>query len=188
VRRLHERLGATTIYITHDQEEAAAVSDRIAVMNSGRLQQLGTLLDLLDRPANRFVAEFIGNLPINILPAALGESGLHIGSTVLPLSPKQAARLRSEAVASLDVGVRPDDVSLVGDADAGALDGRVAVLEPQGDRTVVIADTAAGRVSAVAPSNLVPAPGEAVRLRFPPERAHVFAADGASLLHGTGSG
>src|SRR6516165_9762531 len=68
VRRLHERLGATTVYITHDQEEAEAVSDRIAVMNAGRLQQIGSLLDLLDRPANRFVAEFIGSLPINVLP------------------------------------------------------------------------------------------------------------------------
>ena len=74
VRRLHERLGATTVYITHDQEEAAAISDRIAVMNNGRLQQVGTLLDLLDRPVNRFVAEFIGNLPINVLPATLAET------------------------------------------------------------------------------------------------------------------
>ena len=73
VRRLHERLGATTFYITHDQEEAAAVADRIAVMNNGRLQQVGTLLDLLDRPVNRFVAEFIGDLPINVLPATLAD-------------------------------------------------------------------------------------------------------------------
>src|SRR5687768_16780719 len=85
VRRLHERLGATTVYITHDQEEAAAISDRIAVMNNGRLQQIGTLLDLLDRPANRFVAEFIGALPINMLPAALADTGLRVASALLPL-------------------------------------------------------------------------------------------------------
>jgi multiple sugar transport system ATP-binding protein len=186
VRRLHERLGATTVYITHDQEESAAVSDRIAVMNGGRLQQLGSLLDLLDRPVNRFVAEFIGDLPINILPATVAAGGgLQVGPAVLPLSPRQIARLeRAGDAAGLSFGIRPLDVGLVGDRDGPALAGRVALLEPQGDRTVVIADTAAGRLSAVAPSHAVPAAGGAVHFRFDMERAHFFAADGANLLHG----
>jgi multiple sugar transport system ATP-binding protein len=187
VRRLHERLGATTVYITHDQEESAAVSDRIAVMNGGRLQQLGSLLDLLDRPVNRFVAEFIGDLPINILPAtvAAGGGGLQVGPAVLPLSPEQMARLgRAGDASGLSFGIRPQDAGLVDDHDGTALAGRVALLEPQGDRTVVIADTAAGRLSAVAPSHAVPAAGGAVHFRFDMARAHVFAADGANLLHG----
>src|SRR5204862_3855700 len=118
VRRLHERLGATTVYITHDQEESAAVSDRIAVMAGGRLQQLGSLLDLLDRPVNRFVAEFIGSLPINVLPAALAEDGasLRVGSALLPLTPAQAARLRAGGDGAVAPGIRPEDVSL---ADGG---------------------------------------------------------------------
>src|SRR5213593_2941377 len=96
VRRLHERLGATTVYITHDQEESAAVSDRIAVMAGGRLQQLGTLLDLLDCPVNRFVAEFIGDLPINILPTTIAAdgAGLQVGPAALSLSPRQTAQLQ----------------------------------------------------------------------------------------------
>src|SRR6185503_8812077 len=100
IRRLHERLRATTVYITHDQEEAAAVSDRIVVMNAGRIQQSGTLIDLLDRPANRFVAEFIGSLPINLLNAALALDGnaLQIGPTSLPLLPQQRARLQGNGV------------------------------------------------------------------------------------------
>src|SRR5688572_6372238 len=109
IRRLHERLRATTVYITHDQEEAAAVSDRIVVMNAGRIQQSGTLIDLLDRPANRFVAEFIGNLPINLLDAALTENGnaLQIGPTLLPLSPQQRARLQG-VDGGFTFGIRPE--------------------------------------------------------------------------------
>jgi ABC-type sugar transport system ATPase subunit len=158
-------------------------------MNAGRLQQIGTLLDLLDRPANRFVAEFVGILPINVLPAALAENGasLRVGPAGLPLTLEQAARLRPHGDRPLTLGVRPEDMSLV---DVGtvepALPGRVAVLEPQGDRTVIIADTPIGRVSALAPSNRAPAAGASVTLHFATERAHVFANDGDNLLHGVG--
>jgi multiple sugar transport system ATP-binding protein len=192
VRRLHERLGATTLYITHDQEEAAAVSDRIAVMQDGRLQQVGSLLDLLDGPANRFVAEFIGDLPINMLPATLTDEGhgvaLRVGDAVLPLSPGQSARLHTEtADATLTFGVRPEDVELVSEDGPGTLAGRVAVLEPQGDTSVVIADTGLGRISAVLPSNLAPQLGALLRYRFDLGRAHIFGADGRNLMH-DGSG
>ena len=188
VRRLHERLRATTFYITHDQEEAAAISDRIAVMNNGRIQQLGTLLDLLDRPANRFVAEFIGSLPINIFDTALTEdcAALRVGPASLPLLAEQIARLRASPAHGLILGIRPEDVSLVDEEDATTLPGRARVLEPQGDRTVMIADSPAGRVSAVVPSHSVPRAGENIRLKFALERAHVFAANGMSLLHSNG--
>jgi multiple sugar transport system ATP-binding protein len=185
VRRLHERLGTTTVYITHDQEEAEAVSDRIAVMNAGRLQQIGSLLDLLDRPANRFVAEFIGRLPINVLPAGLAEDGesLRVGPAGLALTAAQAARLRVHRDGQLTLVIRPEDTSLVDDGDVEAtLPARVVVLEPQGDRTVIIAETPVGRVRALAPSNRAPIAGAPVRLRFAMERAHVFARDGGNLL------
>jgi multiple sugar transport system ATP-binding protein len=188
VRRLHERLGTTTVYITHDQEEAEAVSDRIAVMNAGRLQQIGSLLDLLDRPVNRFVAEFMGGLPINVLPATLGADGasLQVGSALLPLSPAQATRLRSDGGREFTLGIRPEDISLADERwSEGKLAARAAVLEPQGDRTVVIADTQVGRVSALMPSNSVPRPGASLSLRFAMHRAHLFAVDGRNLLHGT---
>jgi multiple sugar transport system ATP-binding protein len=187
IRRLHERLGATTFYITHDQEEAAAISDRIAVMHQGRIQQIGSLLDLLDRPANRFVAEFIGSLPINLLAATAneGEGSLRVGPTMLPLSPAQATRLRAaRSHTGLTFGIRPEDVALADQEHAAALPGRVAVLEPQGDNTVVIADTPVGRVSAVIPSCSVPAHGERIRLHLALDHAHIFAADGSNLLSG----
>jgi len=190
VRRLHDWLGATTVYITHDQEEAEAVSDRIAVMNAGRLQQIGTLLDLFDRPVNQFVAEFIGSLPINVLPAVLAEDGgsLRVGSAVLPLTPAQAERLRSGGNGPLTLCIRPEDIFPDGGGDAEAmLAARVAVLEPQGDRTVVIANTPIGKVSVLAPSNRAPAAGAQMNLRLATDRAHIFAADGSNLLHGVGS-
>jgi multiple sugar transport system ATP-binding protein len=190
VRRLHEQLGATTVYITHDQEEAEAVSDRIAVMNAGRLQQTGSLLDLLDRPANRFVAEFIGSLPINVLPASVSEDGarLRVGPVGLPLTIAQAARLRAYRDRPLTLGIRPEDMWLIEDREGEAtLPARVAVLEPQGERTVLIADTPVGRVSALASSNRAPLAGAPVSLRFAMERAHVFADDGGNLLHGIGA-
>jgi ABC-type sugar transport system ATPase subunit len=187
LRRLHERLGATTVYITHDQEEAAAVSDRIAVMSEGRLQQLGSLLDLLDRPVNRFVAEFIGDLPINLLPASLTNGGdglaVQLGEAVVPLSAEQSARLRAAPPdGRLTFGIRPEDVRLAtGGSDA--LAGRVAVLEPQGDTTVVIADTELGRVSAVLPSDAALAVGASLRYGFEVARAQLFRADGINLMN-----
>ena len=75
IRRLHEERQTTTVYITHDQEEAGAVADRIAVMNAGQLQQIGSLVELIDNPVNRFVATFVGEWPINLLPVTLRRSG-----------------------------------------------------------------------------------------------------------------
>jgi multiple sugar transport system ATP-binding protein len=189
IRRLHERLNATTFYITHDQDEAAAVSDRIVVMNRGRLQQSGTLIDLLDRPSNRFVAEFIGSPPINLVAAAIGHGAarIDVGPAAVALSPEQAATLRTRAGAGGAVfGIRPEDVSVGDAAPPSTLAGSVAVLEPQGETTVLVADTPAGRISAVIPSHGVPASGTNIHLRFAPQRGHLFGEDGGTLLNGIG--
>jgi multiple sugar transport system ATP-binding protein len=187
LRRLHERLAATTVHITHDQEEAAAVSDRIAVLNKGRLEQVGSLLDLLDRPVNRFVAEFIGSPPINLLAATLasedGRPVVRLGECVVPLDAEQAVRLRAVAAnGQLTFGIRPQDVDLAPDGAAGTLVGRAAVLEPQGDATVVIVDTNSGRISALVPSHRAPPVDGLVRCRVTAARAHLFSADGTNLF------
>jgi multiple sugar transport system ATP-binding protein len=188
IRRLHERLRATTVYITHDQEEAAAVSDRIVVMNAGRIQQSGNLIDLLDRPANRFVAEFIGSLPINLLNAALAQDSheLQIGATLLPLLPHQRMRLQENSDGGFIFGIRPEDVSVADIEDATTIAGRVAVLEPQGDKTVLIAETSTGHMSALVPSQHLPRVGESIRLRCDLTRAHLFGTGNEELLHGIG--
>ncbi|MEQ8967278.1 MAG: ABC transporter ATP-binding protein [Azospirillaceae bacterium] len=189
IRRLHERLGATTVYITHDQEEAAAVSDRIAVMSDGRLQQLGTLLALIDNPVNRFVAEFIGDLPIVILPAALSSDGLTtvlaVGESRLPLTPEQAHRLNGATGdrRAVDLGIRPRDVALHAEPAPDRIAATVSVTEPQGDATVIIAESPIGRISARVPSHGAPKAGDAVHAAIEIERLHVFDGDGRNLLH-----
>jgi multiple sugar transport system ATP-binding protein len=188
MRRLHERLGTTTVYITHDQEEAAAIADRIAVMNKGRLQQVGQLIDLLDRPVNQFVAEFVGHLPINIIAAEVegSDSGfkLRIGPLSMPLTQELAVGIaRSQRRASLTLGVRPHDVSLAEQSDVTAVPGRVTSVEPQGDIAIVVGDTEVGRLRAVLDSDRAPTVGESICYRLDMARAHLFDSGGANLRY-----
>ena len=186
IRRLHEQLGVTTIYVTHDQEEAAATADRIAIMREGRLQQVGTIADLMDRPCNRFVGEFIGEIPMNFLRARLTESddGAAVrvgGSEFAPDSRIQRAlgRIRDQ---ELTLGIRAEDVQLAHAPEGGGLPASISVVEPQGERTVVIVDTEAERLTCVVPSDEMPAPGDHVRVRLDMGRAHLFDAAGANVL------
>ena len=193
IRRLHEQLGATTVYVTHDQEEAAATADRIAVMRDGRLQQVGRITDLMDRPCNRFVAEFIGELPMNFVPAKLiegdggGAPALRTGDSVFMPAAAHARTLGAFAGQELELGIRAEDLRLAAAHGDGGLEGlpaRVAVVEPQGDRTIVIVDTDPARLICLLPSEEAPAPGENVRVGFDMERAHLFDAEGQSVLGG----
>lgn len=142
------------------------------------------MLELMDKPVNRFVAEFVGDLPVNLLPAVPSHdrSGLRVGTALLALSPGQSEQINLLANdAQVLLGVRPEGVSLAG-SEAG-LEGRVSVLEPQGDRTVAIAETPAGRVSVLLATCEAPPVGSEVKLRFDMRRAHIFRADGANLLY-----
>jgi ABC-type sugar transport system ATPase subunit len=114
---------------------------------------------------------------------------LQVGDAFLPLSPKQWARLQAVGGnAGLTFGIRPEDVDLASADGPQTLAGCVAVLEPQGDTSVVIGDTALGRVSAVVPSELAPDPGVSVRYRFDLARSHIFTADGMNLMLDGASG
>jgi multiple sugar transport system ATP-binding protein len=192
IRRLHEERRTTTVYITHDQEEAGAVADRIAVMNAGRLQQLGSLPELIDHPVNRFVALFVGERPINLLPAqvepAAATIALRLGEATLPLRPAQQAALAGAADGPFELGVRPDDLGLVPAGTPHCLPGRVLVIEPQGDASVVVVETSVGRVGVAVASDGVPDLGAAVGVDLAGARIHLFAADGANLFAGIGGG
>jgi multiple sugar transport system ATP-binding protein len=193
MRRLHDERGTTSVYITHDQQEAGAVADRIAVMSAGRLQQVGSLLDLLDRPVNRFVAEFVGEWPMNMMPASVAGAGgvpaLRVGDAILPATAWQQARLRSlsPGEGEWELGCRPDDLEMVGPDTDGALRGRVVVVEPQGDTSVVVVDMAVGRIEVLVASAEAPAPGVAIGLRPDPARMHLFRSDGVNLFAGGGA-
>ncbi len=138
IRRLHQSLGATSIYVTHDQVEAMTMADRIVVMNRGRVEQVGTPLDLYDRPANRFVAEFIGSPAINLLEGLVEEDGasrrLRVGPNLrLDLPTGSRVRVGERLVA----GFRPEHLSPTQD---GPIRGGVQIIEHLGPETYIYAD------------------------------------------------
>ncbi len=195
IKRLQQRSGLTSILVTHDQTEAIAMADRVAVMNHGLLQQFGTPQELYDRPANLFVANFIGEPPMNLLPARIeGEAGrlelvgsrwrVHLaGATAQRLS----ARARTRDVIA---GIRPEHIGIMPASD-GERDARGTVfyVEPRGDVDVLLIDLAGSdaslptRIVAEARDPTAFAVGEDVSLTLAPEHLNFFDADsGINLL------
>ncbi|MBS7537818.1 ABC transporter ATP-binding protein [Ancylobacter lacus] len=179
LRGLHDRLKATTVYVTHDQMEAMAMADTIAVMNRGIIEQYATPQEIYDRPASLFVADFIGSPPMNLL------------SFTGALAPgARAVRLDGAAVGvpelregveerPLVLGVRPEHVRF---AEAGALRGEVYGTEYLGTTQIVTLKTPAGPLKARVPSTVAVKPGERIGLDFRADRLSLFdAASGRAL-------
>ncbi|TVR11126.1 MAG: sn-glycerol-3-phosphate ABC transporter ATP-binding protein UgpC [Salinarimonadaceae bacterium] len=173
IKALRQRLGITSIYVTHDQEEAMTLADRIVVMNEGQIEQIGTPLDLYDRPVNLFVAGFMGSPPMNFIPCQrVGDSLSAAGAAIAPSS------LPSHLPEKLVLGIRPE--ALVFDSE-GALEGTVEVIEQQGPHTLVIVRLDDGTmVYAQAHKHIRLRFGDAVQLGFDWSDAHLF--DGVSGL------
>jgi multiple sugar transport system ATP-binding protein len=112
---LQARLGITTVYVTHDQVEAMTMGDRVAVMNAGILQQVDTPMALYKRPANAFVAGFMGSPAMNLLSAELHADGVHLGDAVVPISPQTRSRVAGE----ITVGLRSEDWVVLGEGEKG---------------------------------------------------------------------
>jgi len=143
IKRFHVELGNTIVYVTHDQLEAMALGDKIAVMNLGALQQYGTPDELYDKPANLFVAGFIGEPPMNLVNCGLSRENdeLHLRSACfeLTLSTEETNRLQRNATDDLVVGIRPGDFELgqINAPDFVSISGSVYAVEPVGDMTVI---------------------------------------------------
>jgi ABC-type sugar transport system ATPase subunit len=134
LKRLHASLGATFVYVTHDQAEAMTMADRIVVMEGGRVQQVGPPLTVYNDPANRFVAGFFGVPAMNFVDGAVGAGGrFQAPGITLDLAAKAPA-----AGTRLTLGVRPEHVRLA--ADGGGWPATVNLLEPMGDETLVFLD------------------------------------------------
>ncbi|WP_226782654.1 ABC transporter ATP-binding protein [Oceaniglobus trochenteri] len=176
IARLHQRLAATMIYVTHDQVEALTLADRIVVLEGGIIQQVGTPLDLYERPANRFVAQFIGSPTMNILPAERSDNGIAIrGGPTLDLPGIGG----TGEVANL--GVRPEHIDITAPGQ-GDLTGVADVVEHLGSDTNIYVDVqGVGPVMVRARGNVPVKPRESVGLRLLREHAHVFASDGVAL-------
>jgi multiple sugar transport system ATP-binding protein len=180
IARLHRELKGTTIYVTHDQIEAMTLADRIVVLNGGRIEQVGSPLELYHNPANLFVAGFIGSPKMNILPATVTSATASSGRLALPGGGNvEVAASGLRAGDNVSVGIRPEHLAI---STAGDIPGRVEIVEHLGDETlayVSIGAEAPLTVKAAADSGV--AIGDGVRLAVKPGTAITFDTDGRAL-------
>jgi multiple sugar transport system ATP-binding protein len=169
VKELHQRLGVTSIFVTHDQEEAMSISDRIAVMNLGVIEQFGTPEEIYNRPATRYVASFIGNPRIELYAGRMeqtpGGMACRIGAVVVPLNGRGVA-----GGLDVDVGVRPEHVR-IGDRGFPAI---VRLVQPVGPATHVTLDWEGGSLTASVPGFVRLDHGSAVKAEIDPAHLLVF--------------
>ncbi len=155
IKRLHQLSGITSVYVTHDQIEAMTLGSRIAVMKDGVLQQLGTPDDIYSRPANTYVASFIGSPTMNMVQGqALGPAGFEIAGACLPLTAPVAGPAQ--------LGLRPEHIALADDA---PWRGQVSIVEPTGADTFVVVSTVAGDVTVRTSAQARVSPGDQVGLQ-----------------------
>jgi len=176
IKRLQRELGTTTIFVTHDQEEAMVLSDRIAVMRDGVLQQYSTPDETYSRPANRFVAGFIGSPRMNFIDGDLtveeGSTAIRSGGTEIPTGP-QAAQVLGRHDRPLVMGIRPEHIRLTPHPNGDAR-GRVELLEPVGPVTYVDVRLGDVPLRASVPAGADLEPGQTVGVAFEPDRLHFF--------------
>ncbi|MDB5523730.1 MAG: Sugar transporter ATP-binding protein [Rhizobium sp.] len=173
IKALHQRLKTTSVYVTHDQIEAMTMADRIVVMNKGRVEQVGTPMDLYDFPANLFVADFIGSPSMNFIEATVQQDG------VLPMAVAgDGAKLllpeghRAKPNQKIIYGARPEHLVLTGGE--GDIVATVEVVEPTGANIQVFATVAGKRICALFTERRNFVPGETIHLACPADKIHLF--------------
>jgi multiple sugar transport system ATP-binding protein len=179
LKALQQQLGTTTVFVTHDQAEAMTMADRIAVMDQGALQQVGTPDDVYDRPANLFVAQFMGSPPMNTLLVTRGDGRLIAdGGWPFPLPDSASAAVPDSP---LTLGVRPEDVALSLAPVDGGFAATVFVSEPLGNEVIVNVNVGQALIKIRAQPSTRPQRGETVYLTANPGRLHLFGPDGKRL-------
>lgn len=173
IKELHQRLKTTTVYVTHDQIEAMTMADKIVVMHDGQVEQMGAPLELYDRPANQFVAGFIGSPAMNFLDGKLSANGSAYVQTAQ--GSKLPLKTMPQGSAGQDVvyGIRPEHFEL----GEGGLNAEVVVVEPTGSETQVVARLDGHEIIAVFRERQNVKPGDKIPLRPRADAAHLFAKD-----------
>jgi multiple sugar transport system ATP-binding protein len=166
IKALHRRLKTTTVYVTHDQIEAMTMADRIVVMHDGIVEQIGTPLELFDRPGNLFVAQFIGSPAMNVFDGDVGDGAVQALGAAWPLP----AGLRAATGQRVHYGVRPGDLELAAEGVAA----RVVVVEPTGAETELVVEVGGRQLIVVMHGRTAVQPDDVVQLRVDPSRVHVF--------------
>jgi multiple sugar transport system ATP-binding protein len=166
IKALHQRLKTTTVYVTHDQIEAMTMADKIGVMHDGIVEQIGEPLDLYDRPANLFVAGFIGSPAMNFMKGRL-DSGRFVGDggATVPVANGAAAK-----AGRATLGFRPEHIAVAADG----IETRVVVIEPTGSETQVVVESGGQEFVCVFRERIAAQPGELLRIRPDPQLVHLF--------------
>jgi multiple sugar transport system ATP-binding protein len=184
IKRLHARLGATMIYVTHDQIEALTLADRIAVMQGGVIQQLDTPKKIYREPVNRFVASFVGSPAMNFIPGRIardGETGFIAGANRLGLNGYAFRGLPTDAPAVL--GIRPEHIELTASDDPSAVSARVEMVEPMGADSLIWCRLADGTAFSLRHDADAQAQGgDTLPVRFPAETLSLFDAKSGQRL------
>ena len=172
IKALHQRLKTTTVYVTHDQVEAMTMADRIAVMNDGRIEQLGRPLELYDRPANLFVAQFIGSPAMNVL------DGVFRNNAVEALGTRWPSHTKANEGQKVKYGVRPEHIEV----GAGGIEAEVVVVEPMGAETELVLQVGGASLIVTTHGRASYDPGDRIRISPQPEHSHLFdAASGTRI-------
>src|SRR5712691_8976496 len=177
ILRLQQRLGTTTIYVTHDQVEAMTMGDRIAVMRDGILQQVGTPPQLYVSPVNVFVAAFIGSPAMNFATVRAEDGTLKLGSALLELTGRHASAAAERKGKDLLIGFRPEDLEI---ANGGPTDGtvrlpaKIEVVEYLGNQELLHADAEGNEIVALVSSECQVKVGERVEFAIPTGKLHLF--------------
>jgi multiple sugar transport system ATP-binding protein len=164
IKALHQRLKTTTVYVTHDQIEAMTMADRIAVMNEGRIEQLGEPLELYDRPANLFVAQFIGSPAMNVF------EGVYANGMVQALGAYWPCEVRAQEGQRVFYGIRPEHLAL----QAGGITAQIEVVEPMGAETEILVKVGGQTLNMMTHGRASVGPGERVSLTPQRAQAHLF--------------
>ncbi|MGL4575442.1 MAG: ABC transporter ATP-binding protein [Burkholderiaceae bacterium] len=181
IKLMHQRLGTTIVYVTHDQIEAMTLGDRIAVMKDGLIQQFGSPQEIYDSPVNLFVAGFIGSPSMNFLKGKLVAAGTGVGfelkhgeaTHLLPL-PQAGAALAGRDVI---LGIRPEQITDHSTSTSGqvhAIDCKIDLVEPTGPDTLVFADFNGTKSTARVHPRVAPQPGQRLQLQFDTSKAVLF--------------
>ncbi len=181
IKRLHQRLGATIIYVTHDQVEAMTLADRIAVLQAGRLMQYDTPEAIYNRPKAVFVAGFTGAPAMNLLDCTIASGSADLGGVKLALPGGLAGRVNGAP--ALKFGVRPENITLVPTGpDDITVPAEVALLEPLGAETLVTFKVGAVELVARCPAAFKEGPGSRVQVHISPKHMHLFDAGSGDAI------
>ncbi|MDX0424335.1 ABC transporter ATP-binding protein [Sinorhizobium medicae] len=174
IKSLHQRLGTTIVYVTHDQVEAMTMADKIVVMRDGIVEQVGAPLELYDRPSNMFVAGFIGSPAMNFLMGDIRANGFMTGTCLFPIGENRPDLHGRSAV----YGIRPEHLRISEDG----IPAEVQLVEPTGSESHLIVKIADQAITCVVRDRVDVRPGDLIRLSPDADRVHLFDTDGENRL------